>query len=48
MLSKGESWKGIAGQLEISTETVRLHVFNLRRKLAVKNSAQAIAKIFLV
>ena len=47
MLAKGESWKAIAARLEISFFTVRFHVANLHRKMGVKNSCAAVAKIFL-
>lgn len=44
-LARGEPWKGIASQLEISIETVRFHVSNIHRKTGAGNSFCAFCKI---
>jgi DNA-binding CsgD family transcriptional regulator len=44
--STGMSAKNIAGQLYISTETVRKHLQNSYRKLNVSNKIQAVNKLF--
>lgn len=46
-LSKGNSYKLVAGELGISFETVRTHVKRIYEKLHVHSVAEAISKAFL-
>ena len=46
MLSKGLVYKEIADQLNISSETVRKHVYNVYAKLHVSNRVEAVNKFF--
>ena len=46
MLSKGLVYKEIADQLNISSETVRKHVYNVYAKLHVSNRIEAVNKFF--
>ncbi len=46
-LSKGNSYKMVAAELEISTETVRTYVKRVYEKLHVHSVTEAIAKAFL-
>ena len=46
MLSKGLVYKEIAEQLNISSETVRKHVYNVYAKLHVSNRVEAVNKFF--
>ena len=46
MLSKGLVYKEIAHQLNISSETVRKHVYNVYPKLHVSNRVEAVNKFF--
>jgi len=43
-LSKGHTYKEIAGELYISVETVRTHLRNIYEKLHVRNRAEAMLK----
>ena len=43
LLARGHSNKVLAGELGISTNTVKFHLRNLYEKLAVSSRAQAIA-----
>jgi len=44
LLSRGESYKGIAGQLELSIHTVRMNVRAIYTKLHVHSRGEAVAK----
>lgn len=46
-LSRGNSYKMVAGELVISIETVRTHIKRIYEKLHVHSVAEAIAKAFL-
>jgi DNA-binding NarL/FixJ family response regulator len=46
MLSKGLIYKEISDQLNISSETVRKHVYNVYAKLHVTNRVEAVNKFF--
>jgi len=46
MLSKGLIYKEIADQVNISSETVRKHVYNVYAKLHVSNRVEAVNKFF--
>jgi len=46
LLMKGYSYKMIAGELNISVETVRTHIKRIYEKLHVHSAQEAIAKIF--
>ena len=46
MLSKGLVYKEISAQLNISSETVRKHVYNVYSKLHVSNRVEAVNKFF--
>lgn len=46
MLSKGLIYKEISDQLNISSETVRKHVYNVYAKLHVSNRVEAVNKYF--
>ena len=46
MLSKGLLYKEISDQLNISSETVRKHVYNVYAKLHVSNRIEAVNKFF--
>ncbi len=46
MLSKGLIYKEISDQLNISSETVRKHVYNVYAKLHVSNRVEAVNKFF--
>jgi DNA-binding NarL/FixJ family response regulator len=46
MLSKGLVYKEISAQLNISSETVRKHVYNVYAKLHVSNRVEAVNKFF--
>lgn len=43
LMANGQEYKEIATLLNISTETVKSHVFNLRLRLDAKNIRQAIS-----
>ena len=45
-LSKGKMYKEIAGELFISSETVRKHVYHIYEKLHVTNRVEAVNKFF--
>ncbi|HEU4576549.1 MAG TPA: response regulator transcription factor [Chitinophagaceae bacterium] len=46
LLSKGLMYKEIAGELHISQETVRKHVYHIYEKLHVNNRVEAINKFY--
>lgn len=46
MLSKGLVYKEISAQLNISSETVRKHVYNVYAKIHVSNRVEAVNKFF--
>ncbi len=46
-LAAGNSYKMVAGDLNISIETVRTHIKRIYEKLHVHSVAEAIAKAFL-
>jgi len=45
LLSKGLSYKEIAEMLEVSHETVKMHLKNIYRKLKVQNKIEALNKV---
>ena len=45
-LSKGNSYKLIASEFEISIDTVRTHIKNIYEKLQVNSRTDALNKIF--
>ncbi len=47
-LSKGLTYKKIAVQLEVSHETIKMHLKNIYRKLQVKNKIEALIKFKLL
>ena len=47
LFAKGESYKGIAAELNISLNTVNNHLRNIRSKLRVHNSIAAINEAHL-
>lgn len=48
LLSKGFTYKEIALQLQIGSETVKKHLKNIYRKLKVQNKIEALNKIGLL
>lgn len=48
LLSTGLTYEQIAGQLEVSHETVKMHLKNIYRKLEVQNKLQALQKVKLL
>jgi DNA-binding NarL/FixJ family response regulator len=46
LLAKGFRYKEIAGQLCVSTETVRKHINNIYQKLHVQSRIEAVNKIY--
>ena len=48
LLSKGLSYKEIAERLEVSHETVKMHLKNIYRKLKVQNKIEALHKVKLL
>ena len=48
LLAKGLTYKLIAGNLEISPETVKMHLKNIYRKLDVKNKIEALVRLQIV
>ena len=48
LLAKGLTYGGIAGQLEVSQETVKMHLKNIYRKLHVQNKIEALQKVKLI
>mgnify|MGYP002381124143 CR=1 FL=1 len=45
-MAQGLTYKEIAANLGISTETVRTHIHNMYRKLRVRSAAEAVMKVF--
>lgn len=48
LLSTGLTYEKIAGQLEVSHETVKMHLKNIYRKLKVQNKIEALQKVKLL
>ena len=48
MLSLGLSYAKIAVQMEVSHETVKMHLKNIYRKLEVQNKIEALKKVKLL
>ena len=48
LLSTVLTYEQIAGQLEVSNETVKMHLKNIYRKLEVQNKLQALQKVKLL
>lgn len=48
LLSTGLTYEKIAGQLEVSHETVKMHLKNIYRKLKVQNKIEALHKVKLL
>jgi len=48
LLSNGLSYQGIADILNISHETVKMHLKNIYRKLNAKNKIEALRKVKLL
>lgn len=46
LLARGLQYKGIAGELSLSVETIRTHIRNIYEKLQVHNKAEAIRKAY--
>lgn len=44
LLVDGFSYKMIAGELEVSIDTIRTHIKNIYRKLQVNSMSEAVAK----
>lgn len=47
-LSRGLSYKEIAHQLDVSHETVKMHLKNIYRKLSVQNKIEALMRLRIV
>lgn len=45
-MARGLTYKEIAAELGISTETIRTHIHNMYRKLRVRSAAEAVMKVF--
>lgn len=48
LLSTGLTYEKIAEQLEVSHETVKMHLKNIYRKLKVQNKIEALQKVKLL
>ena len=48
LLSGGLSYKKISEEMEISHETVKMHLKNIYRKLNVQNKIEALQKVKLL
>jgi DNA-binding CsgD family transcriptional regulator len=48
LLSTGLTYEGIAIQLDVSHETVKMHLKNIYRKLQVQNKIEALQKVKLL
>jgi NarL family two-component system response regulator LiaR len=48
LLSTGLTYEGIAAQLDVSHETVKMHLKNIYRKLQVQNKIEALQKVKLL
>jgi RNA polymerase sigma factor (sigma-70 family) len=48
LLSLGLSYAKIAEQMEVSHETVKMHLKNIYRKLQVQNKIEALQKVKLL
>jgi DNA-binding CsgD family transcriptional regulator len=48
LLATGITYATIASQLEVSPETVKMHLKNIYRKLEVGNKIEALQKIKLI
>ncbi len=47
-LSKGMTYKEISEKMEVSPETVKMHLKNIYRKLKVQNKIEALTKVKLL
>lgn len=47
-LSRGLSYKEIAHRLDVSHETVKMHLKNIYRKLRVQNKIEALMRLRIV
>lgn len=45
LVADGKTYKQIAAQLHVSTETVKMHLKNIYRKLKVSNKIEALKKL---
>lgn len=48
LLSLGLTYEKIAGKIDVSHETVKMHLKNIYRKLDVQNKIQALKKVQLL
>ena len=48
LLSTGRTYLKIAGELDVSHETVKMHLKNIYRKLKVQNKVEALQKVKLL
>ena len=48
LLSTGLTYEKIAGRLDVSHETVKMHLKNIYRKLKVQNKIEALQKVKLL
>lgn len=48
LLATGITYAAIAQQLEVSPETVKMHLKNIYRKLQVQNKIEALHKVKLI
>lgn len=48
LLAKGLTYKEIANQLEVTSETIKMHLKNIYRKLKVQNKIEALQKVKLL
>jgi DNA-binding CsgD family transcriptional regulator len=48
LLSLGLTYEQIAGKIEVSHETVKMHLKNIYRKLKVQNKIEALHKVKLL
>lgn len=48
LLATGLTYAAIARQLEVSPETVKMHLKNIYRKLSVQNKIEALQKVKLI
>jgi DNA-binding CsgD family transcriptional regulator len=48
LLSLGLTYEQIAGKMEVSHETVKMHLKNIYRKLNVQNKIEALQKVKLL
>ena len=48
LMSKGLTYKKIALEMDVSHETVKMHLKNIYRKLEVQNKIEALQKVKLL